>query len=315
MGYHLRYQSKSWATHHVVSRCVRGYSFLKPTPDVVSIISGVLGRALYMYSHCIKLHHYVFLSNHFHLLVTSEDIDALSEFMKYLKCNISRKLGRVHEWAGPMWQSRFSSEEVLDEEGLIEIFKYITENSVKEGLVNHPREWKGLHGYHQLVSQKTVSGPWINLSEMHKARKHSLTRTEVTLADFTTLYSVNLTPPPLWEEMNAESYHQLCKQLTQDAIQSAKVKRKSKPMGMARVLAERVDKARFVKRGQRPLCRTKCIDRLKNYKSEYFGFKARFQEVYRALRDGLLPNIPRLDLLFPSGGARPLGVGPLIRLE
>jgi REP element-mobilizing transposase RayT len=315
MGYHLRYQSKPWATHHVVSRCVRGYSFLKPTPKVVSIISGVLGRALHMYSHCIKLHHYVFLSNHFHLLVTSEDIDALSEFMKYLKSNISRKLARIHEWAGPMWQSRFSSEEVLGEEGLIEIFKYITENSVKEGLVNHPREWKGLHGYHQLVSQKTVSGPWINLSAMHKTRKHSLMRTEVTLSDFTTLYRVNLTPPPLWEEMDAESYHQLCKQLTQDAIKSAKVKRKSEPMGMARVLAGRVDKARFVKRGQRPLCRTKCIDRLKNYKSEYFGFKARFQEVYRALRDGLLPNIPRLDLLFPSGGARPLGVGSLIQLE
>ena len=85
-----------------------------------------------------------------------------------------------------------------------------------------------------------------------------------------------------------------------------------KRVGMARVLAERVDKARLVKRGQRPLCRTKCIERLKAYNSEYLGFKARFQELYRALRDSLLPNVPRLDLLFPSGGARLLGVGTKI---
>lgn len=315
MGYHLRYQSEPWATHHIVSRCVRGYSFLKPTSDVVAIISGVLGRSLHVYSHCIELHHYAFLSNHFHLLVTSENIDALSEFMKYLKSNISRELARVHQWNGPMWQSRFSSEEILDEEGLAEIFKYITENSVKEGLVNHPAEWRGLHGYHQLVSQKTVSGPWINRTEMNKAKRKSLTRAKATLDNFTTMYTVNLTPPPLWREMDAELYHQRCDQLSQDAIKSAQIKQKSEPMGMARVLAERVDKVRLVKRGQRPLCRTKCIERLKAYKSDYFGFKARFQEVYRALRDGLLPNVPRLDLLFPSGGARLLGVGSLIQLE
>ena len=96
MGYHLRYQSKPWATHHVVSRCVNGYSFLKPTSDVVKVTVGVLGRALNVYSHCIKLHHNVFLSNHFHLLLSSESTDALSEFMKYLKSNLARELNRIH---------------------------------------------------------------------------------------------------------------------------------------------------------------------------------------------------------------------------
>ena len=101
MGYHLRYQSQAWATHHVVSRCVRGYSFLRPTPEVVATTAGVLGRALHGYSHCIKLHHYAFLSNHFHLLLSSESTGALSEFMKYLKSNLTRELARIHEWTGP----------------------------------------------------------------------------------------------------------------------------------------------------------------------------------------------------------------------
>ena len=48
MAYHLRYQSSEWALHHVVSRCINGYSFLKPTPNIVQIYTGVLGRALAM---------------------------------------------------------------------------------------------------------------------------------------------------------------------------------------------------------------------------------------------------------------------------
>ena len=73
MAYHLRYQSTSWATHHVVSRCIQGFGFLKPTKHTVNICTGVLGYALHRFKESIQLHHYVFLSNHFHLLVSSKD--------------------------------------------------------------------------------------------------------------------------------------------------------------------------------------------------------------------------------------------------
>ena len=115
MAYHLRYQSSEWALHHVVSRCINGYSFLKPTPAIVQICTGVLGRALAMYSTRIKLIHMAFLSNHFHLLLESESVHALSQFTQYLKSNLSRELAREHDWQGPMWQSRYASEEILDE--------------------------------------------------------------------------------------------------------------------------------------------------------------------------------------------------------
>ena len=67
--------------------------------------------------------------------------------MCYFKGNLARELARVHDWHGTLWQKRYSSEEILDEAGLIEVFKYITQNSVKEGLVDHPKDWTGLHGY------------------------------------------------------------------------------------------------------------------------------------------------------------------------
>ena len=43
MPAHLRFQSHSWATHHVVSRCIQGFAFLKPTRIVKVITKGVFG--------------------------------------------------------------------------------------------------------------------------------------------------------------------------------------------------------------------------------------------------------------------------------
>ena len=99
------------------------------------------------------------LSNHFHLLLSAQSSPDLALFMCYFKGNLARELARVHEWHGTLWQKRYSTDDILDETGLIEAFKYITENSVKEGLVDHPKDWTGLHGYRQLVMGKKVSGP------------------------------------------------------------------------------------------------------------------------------------------------------------
>ena len=65
MPHHLRYQSTAWATHHVVSRMIQGYAFLKPTEEITAIARGVLCYALEHHKDTIKIHHHVFLSNHF----------------------------------------------------------------------------------------------------------------------------------------------------------------------------------------------------------------------------------------------------------
>ena len=61
---------------------------------MVQVCTGVLGRSLEMYSKRIRLIHMAFLSNYFHLLLESEDVHALSQFVQYLKSNLSRELAR-----------------------------------------------------------------------------------------------------------------------------------------------------------------------------------------------------------------------------
>ena len=309
MPHHLRYQSTAWATHHIVSRCIQGFGFLKPEPEIVAICKGVLGYSLRVHQETIELHHYVFLSNHFHLLLSSEDTPSMAKFMCHFKSNLARELARVHDWHSTLWQGRYSSEEILDEKGLTEIFKYITQNSVKEGLVNHPSQWSGLHGYHQMVSGEEVSGPWIDRTQLYWARKR---REAITEVDVTTYYAVTLTPPPLWSHLESKEYQELCKALCDEAIQETQAQRKRDGMGMEGVLTQPVFKSRFTKRSTRPLCRTKCIERLKRYKDDYYMFKAQFQEASANLRLALYSGFS-VNVHFPWGGVPLFGgyVAPL----
>ena len=77
-------------------------------------------------------------------------------------------------------------------------------------------------------------------------------------------------------------------------------------MGMARVLAQRVLRARKMKRGQRPLCRAKTIGLFKAYKDKYWAFKCAFQSAYQQARDKVLKGLTSIDMVFPSGGIMPL---------
>ena len=300
MPAHLRFQSQTWATHHIVSRCIQGFAFLKPTREIRAITKGVLAYSLEKYQETIQLHHYVFLSNHFHLLLSSQSSPDLAEFMCHFKGNLARELARVHNWHGTLWQKRYSSEEILDEAGLIETFKYLTQNSVKEGLVDHPKEWTGLHGYRQLVMGKKVSGPWVNRSAYY----HSLQRREGKLiGEFISEHQIKLTPPPMWAHLSKIEYKQLCSKLSAEAIRDAHLKRKSKTsLGMKMVLSENVRRPRFTKRGTRPLCRTKCIKALKAYQKLYFEFKAKFQVVSADLRQAIQLGCDTASICFPAGG-------------
>ena len=306
MPAHLRFQSQAWATHHVVSRCIQGFAFLKPTREVRAITKGVLAYSLEKYKDTIELHHYVVLSNHFHLLVSAKSSHELALFMCYFKGNLARELARVHDWHGTLWQKRYSSEEILDEAGLIEVFKYITQNSVKEGLVDHPKDWTGLHGYRQLVMGKKVSGPWIDRTAYY----HSVQRREGKLiGEFTTLHQIKLMAPPMWAHLSKTEYKQLCSKLSAEAIRDANLKRKSKAsLGMKMVLNENVRKPKFTKRSNRPLCRTKCIKTLKAYQKLYFEFKARFQEVSADLRQAIRLGCDTALICFPCGGVPLFGV-------
>ena len=99
--------------------------------------------------------------------MNAKDQQSLSKFMQYLNQNLSREIGKLHDWKNHLWQTTYASHIFLDEEALGSQFKYILSNSVKEGLVSYPQLWPGLHCYSQIVERKRVKGTWVDRTGLY----------------------------------------------------------------------------------------------------------------------------------------------------
>ena len=106
----------------------------------------------------------------------------------------------------------------------------------------------------------------------------------------------------MWKSDTEEEYRERCKRLCDQAIEEVLNKREKPSMGMSKVMGQDIYKARFTKRSPRPLCRTKYIERLKEFKAAYYAFKAQFQEASAALREALALGLENINVRFPVGG-------------
>ncbi len=148
----IRYQPEEWSVSFVTGRCIHSRYLLRPSPRTNAIVIGALARALHRYE--VKLFGVCFMSNHYHLLLSSKNAAALASFMQYIGSNIARKIGRMHRWREKFWSRRYRASAVLDEAAQQDRMRYILSNSVKEGLVKHPRYWPGVHCYRHLVGKR-----------------------------------------------------------------------------------------------------------------------------------------------------------------
>ena len=149
MGRLMRYIPWPDSVIEVSNKCVRDQYLIRPSPAVNDMIRGVLGRALYLYQYSIKIHVMVFLSNHYHMLLTTPDSKTLSEFMQHVDANIAKGLARIHDFDGKVWKGRYSAIPVIGDEAVERRAKYILSNGCKEGLVHRPVDWPGVNCVHQ----------------------------------------------------------------------------------------------------------------------------------------------------------------------
>ena len=107
MSRRLRFIPEGGALVEVTCRTVQGRFLLRPTSKLCSLVIGVLARARRIYS--VELHAFVFLSNHYHLLLTVENAEQLARFMNYLNSNLAREGGRLHQWREKFWGRRYQA--------------------------------------------------------------------------------------------------------------------------------------------------------------------------------------------------------------
>ena len=129
-------------TYLITRRCSERRLFLKPIPEINEIVRYGLGLSLERFAG-IKLHGYVFMGNHMHLVLTDED-GVLSDFMAYLCAHIARAANRVWGRNEPFWGGgSFHSCELVDQETIFAKLLYVILNPVKARLVEAATAWPG----------------------------------------------------------------------------------------------------------------------------------------------------------------------------
>jgi putative transposase len=86
----------------------------------------------------VKLHAYVLMTNHVHLLMTPKVGEGPSQVMKHLGQRYVQYVNRTYRRSGTLWEGRFRSSLVAEEEYCLGCHRYIELNPVRVGMVEHP---------------------------------------------------------------------------------------------------------------------------------------------------------------------------------
>ena len=89
----------------------------------------------------VRVHAYVLMTNHIHLLLTAATADGLARLMKLLGQRYVAHVNRVYARTGTLWEGRYRSCLVESERYLLGCMRYVELNPVRAGLVAHPRDW------------------------------------------------------------------------------------------------------------------------------------------------------------------------------
>jgi REP-associated tyrosine transposase len=105
--------------------------------------AGLFVRVLYDYraQGKYRLHEFVVMPDHFHVLLTVGSDLPIERAVQFIKGGFAFRAGREFGFLAPVWQKGFSEVRVLDAETYRHFRRYIQNNPVKRGLVRDPAEF------------------------------------------------------------------------------------------------------------------------------------------------------------------------------
>lgn len=109
----------------------------------------------------VKLLSFSLMPNHFHLLFQQKNADSLTNLMRRVLTAYSMYFNEKYDRVGSLFQGRFRAKEVLTDEYLLHLSRYIHLNPVKAGLVTIGNlsefNWSSYGSYLERTKQE-----WIN---------------------------------------------------------------------------------------------------------------------------------------------------------
>ncbi|WP_434157922.1 transposase [Stutzerimonas stutzeri] len=92
--------------------------------------------------HGCAVHAWCLMTNHVHLLVTPSKPESASLMMKGLGQRCVQYINRTYDRSGTLWEGRFRSCLLQEEDYVLACYRYIQMNPVRAGMVEHPAEYR-----------------------------------------------------------------------------------------------------------------------------------------------------------------------------
>jgi len=86
-----------------------------------------------------RVHAYVLMTNHVHLLITPERKESAALLMKHLGQRYVQYINRTYKRSGTLWEGRFRSCLTQSTDYVLACYRYIELNPVRANMVSHPR--------------------------------------------------------------------------------------------------------------------------------------------------------------------------------
>lgn len=128
-----------FVTVRAVNRCYR----FAPTREALEIIWYCLAYALDKYRGCIEAHEFLWMSNHFHLVLTDRG-GRLPRFMEELNSLLARALNALHGLEGTAIEKGYNLVSVTSGDKLVEHCVYTLANPCTANLVERCHQWRGV---------------------------------------------------------------------------------------------------------------------------------------------------------------------------
>jgi len=133
--------------HHILNRGNNRQDVFLEDSDYLHYLD-ILKR--YKHKFNFKIFAYCLMKNHIHLLIKTSSIGTVSDIMKAITIAHTRRYHYKYKSSGHVWQGRFKSPLVSADEYFFALMRYIEQNPVRAGLVDHPAKYR-YSSYHANV--------------------------------------------------------------------------------------------------------------------------------------------------------------------
>lgn len=124
--------------YHVINRGNGGATLFHKDGDYHAFLNLLVTAKS---KHPIKLLAFCLMPNHFHLIIQPPNSEALSAFMQWWLTAHVRRYHQHHKTHGHIWQGRFKSFPIQQDNHLLTVFRYILRNPVRAQLVQSADQW------------------------------------------------------------------------------------------------------------------------------------------------------------------------------